>query len=591
MAEFDPPSPAEEPEVKASASAADPVEPLPSSVPSAMHPGRYLRELASRAWGQQIRALVRKERYDEAVGLLDLAKVQWFAGDNLPRWRRSVYTAKAEALYARGLQAEHSKSKAEARRLFGEAREAATLAGDEELAERYDAHIEHLNGRLLPAEVLREIHGKLNGNQPSEAFQAAHDALQLYPGDSSLSALRGRARTWVLKQAEGALAASSWEKARELLAPVLHAFPDDGGARALDERGRRGLHEELVARARQAVASSKTKDARQFLKRALALDATSVVAWEVDREIRAVEKSNGQPAEEKYGEAYAAFHVAQAQLDAATAWDKALELKKLKPNARVTGEALLWAAGQRVESLFRELDEEPLEDRRGAMQPEVAEVLKHCPNFPPALKLLAELEVNPRERLKERRGQGLDALKEADEALRGFLPLGALVALEKVDEIGIPDQQELAERMRREALELCERQIRRKLRDPKNEGEVEEALDELARWDGERAGRLRDVWEAGRGAGGQKADANQRLTMIEKAVNGNGNRRAAHRLLLAELVKADREQSDLRRRKRAELIRLRQRLLNDMDSWWARWWARRAEAEVGLLNFFAGRES
>ena len=67
--------------------------------------GDYIRGLCRDAWGQQIRFLIGIQAFDEAELMLDFSEVQWFAQQDLLRWRRELFTSKVEALIARATEA------------------------------------------------------------------------------------------------------------------------------------------------------------------------------------------------------------------------------------------------------------------------------------------------------------------------------------------------------------------------------------------------------------------------------------------------------------------------------------------------------
>jgi tetratricopeptide (TPR) repeat protein len=137
----------------------------------------YIRKVCRQAWGKQIKYLVETGKYETAIDLLEFPDIEWFAEQDLPRWRRRVYTSQAENLRTKGRGHFKGKKWREAADCWKKGRNAALLAEDDHVVESFDQLIPELL-EAAPAELQAELRVLLRDRDDREALRSCMKELE-----------------------------------------------------------------------------------------------------------------------------------------------------------------------------------------------------------------------------------------------------------------------------------------------------------------------------------------------------------------------------------------------------------------------------
>lgn len=523
--------------------------------------GRYIRGLCRDAWGQQLRFLVGCGAYAEAELMLDFSEVQWFAQEDLPRWRLELFTAQAERLAAEATQAASEGDRGTATMLFHQAREAAMEAGDPHLADRLDKRLARLQQRPEDPQELRQIQEMLGRGEVLEVLRRATAKLAEDPEQTALRSHREAALHRLRVRIEEALAARQWEPARRLAAEGLVVVTDDEVLRRLAREARDGRLRELIGQGENALAERRLDEARQRCEEALAIDPAHRPALELRRRIELAEKVDPDAADEAFDAELVEFQQARAAARPREAFEHLLQLRELQPEVPETREAEAWTAEALVRLWRGELGREPTPDKRQKLEEELLRLLAACPGFQPAVELREELRraTDPHE--EEKRRWSLERLAEAQGHLRERKPAQALEVLEAVAELGDPRLARDLQEASREALAQIHRRVERKAREEAIEPEEERELHELIRacrlWDPAQARALEELLVRQRRRPDRRRQADRDFEAIREALRKEPDPLRALRLLHRLVAARQGEGSALLAIRRRELQALR----------------------------------
>jgi hypothetical protein len=440
----------------------------------------YIRTVCRQAWGKRISYLLSLSDFVNAIDLLEFPGIEWFADQELPRWRRRVYTSQAQSLRTKGQGHFRKKRWQEAALCWKEGREAALLAEDDHLVEGFDQIIPELLEKA-PAEIQDELRALLRDRDDREALRRCVEELELRPGDARLTARRQALIKQLLSQIEDALEAQQWKAAREIADAVLEAVPEEPTARRLFRNAEQRLIEQWAEEGREFLERGQVEEAEKLCVEIEKLDPDHTGAREIRRGIT-IYKRRPETATSPFEGAYYAFVEARELGDPEKALDHALEMKKLYPRDAHTREALEWVPAAFVHALRVQLEWERTPNTANLLSEKLKRLFSLSPKFGPARELSKELRQVAKEYDNRKRQLNYDKLGDAEDALLKGNGEDALEALRTVRE---PDLQDEVEAKRQEALALLREEIEDLLARPSEENQkrADELLKVHQRWD------------------------------------------------------------------------------------------------------------
>jgi hypothetical protein len=528
--------PEDEPEAKAEStddeaetSGSDETGPEDDAEPSAataahavsFRESEYVRGLCRDAWEEQLRFLTAISSFEEAEYMLDLSEIQWFAQDDLGRWRRDVYTAKTEALVSQALGLQDD----EAYGLLHEARQAAMEAGDPHLVDRVERQMAQRERRQVDLSEIEKLHG---GGKFLEVLERCTDLLATAPDEPTLHSRRESALHRLHRKVRGSLRARQWDKALETAGAVLRVLPDDGVTRELADEARQGRLDMLLVRAENAHADRDVDAARGACAAVLEADPVNERALELRRRIEVAAIDDPDAAEDAYEKAFVELETAKAAGRPRAALAPLREMRRLALDRPSTVKATEWLTDSLVEAYRRDLELKRAPKKAEKLLDDLQPLLDLLPDHPSVLALRDELrrEMVPYSHQRRERSSGL--LAEVGGHLLAHEPAAALDVLEVVVELGEPTHKADVELYLGDALAQIRRRIERldaleEAAPPgdgnssaETENEKDELFRKLRRWDRGQAEVLRRELEQRR----ERSKPRDPVEEIRKALAG-----------------------------------------------------------------------
>ena len=409
----------------------------------------YLKQICCDALHRQIRLLVAEERFQDARLLLEFSEVQWFARQEIERWRREIYTAEAEYLFAQGFTHQVEDSEA-AQKLWRQALWSAQ-SGDPELAQRIEAKIEEQLREGNVSEARDAVQDLIHQGAFRQALQQLGQAMQEHPRDQSLNTLQSEAIDGLIAEIKTAEATGRWAAAKEKAILILDREPGHPEARRRLKAANRGLVKQWMAGAEDAWFQGHTQQAKELVEKVLALDPANEAAQVLERKIRLAGLDPEDDVQDEYENVYRAFLDARKAKRLDEALDLARRLERLHPEMEETQKALGLARHAYVHELRERLAADPSESSLEALEREVEAFLLQDGDYRPALEFREVLRRAGENEGLERRRRSRKQLRKAQKALlKQRNPLVALdtvkILLEYDDEHLAPDVNECRER-------------------------------------------------------------------------------------------------------------------------------------------------
>jgi len=569
----------------------------------APHPGRilprvatadHLRALCRDAWGRQVRYLISSEQFDQAELMLDFSELQWFAQDDLPRWRRELYTAKAEALSSDGIAAQSSGEPERAVDLFHEARVAAMEAGDAILADRIDRQLEHLQQREERRDHLQEIEDLLGRGELLEVLRLSTELLAADPEQATLRSRRENALIRLRDRIEDAIQARQWELAHMTAMATLTIIPDFEDIRQLASQAREGLLGQLVRQGENALAVRDFDTAEERLRIVLDLAPDHRPALELRKRLEVEKKVDPDVADEKFVAALVDFRQARAAAEPREALEHLFRLRELDPDSPETREAQQWTASALVGRWRTELARDRSRKALARVESELLALLGVVPSHREAVEFREELRrIDADDYWDAKRTKGIEQLEAVKEKLLALEPAAALDLLEPVADRGDPRLEPDVETYLSEALDQIRRRVERLHRletlAPEQEAELSALVTTCRRWAPSKAREI-EAEIAQRQAEPERRERIDRdYREIETSVEGQSSPLAGLKALYRASLDKHRSGSEVVVAKRGDLLALRRRLRARLGCW-GRWRATRFERTHPVRALLEGDE-
>jgi hypothetical protein len=522
----------------------------------------YIRTVCRQAWGKQISYLLGQSDFETAIDLLEFPDIEWFAEQDLPRWRRRVYTGQAQSLRTKGQSNFRRKKWKEAATSWKEGREAALLAEDDHLVEGFDQLIPELL-ESAPTEIQDELRALLRDRDDREALRRCVEELEIRPGDARLTARRQALIKQLLAQIRDALEAQQWRAAREIADAVLEAVPEDPTARRLFRMAEEKLIEQWAEEGRELLEREQIEEAEKLCVEIEKLDPDHAEAREIRRGIevfrrRATDESN------PFDEAYYAYVEARDDGDPEKALDHALEMKKLEPRDAHTKEALEWVPPAFVHALRVQLERDRTADTANLLREKLKRLFSLSPKFGPARELSKELRQVAKGYDNQKRENSYQKLGDAEDAL---LAGDAEKALKDLSAVRDPDLEDEVQERRREALSLLREQYEELLAEEK-QAEADNLRKLLQRWDPSYIETRKREEDRKEKIESEEAKLDEQVNKLWAILGKNGKKSFDALKEIDQRVRAlDLEGSQIWARRRHQIEEIRQHAKRNMTRW------------------------
>lgn len=548
-----------------------------ATAPESSRMGEYIRGLCRDACGQQLRFLAANRCFDGAELMLTFSEIQWFAQTDRLRWRRDIYTIKAEALASDATEALGQGKRVEAITLLNRAREAAMETGDSHLSDRLDQQIAQVERRRKPRIDLKGVEKLFEQGDYLEVLRQCTDKLEQTPDEPTVRSRRDSALHRLQSQVRGALRARHWKRALETTSAILKILPDDEETQDLAQEAQRGQLARLLSQARNAYAERDYDAAREACRKALEMDPVNKQALELRRLVEIAASVDLDAGEETYEKAFVEFEKARSAGNPKAAFEPLLTMRKVAPTTRpLTREATDWLARSLVAAYRRDLEQDRSSENSEKLLEALQDLLNLLPDDPTALAFRDELRREMEGYGQERRKRSLEQLNLVRKHLLDCQPVAALDVLENVVELGEPSLENDVEEYLGEALTQIRRRIRRlalteedpETGEPSEDGQDREDKDRedkdrlfrvLRRWDRDQAEQFQRSlkWEEQRSQRHRKID--EAFGVVQNAVDREESSLSALKVLYREVLSRHRAGSDLLKARRQELAELRRR--------------------------------
>ena len=540
------------------ASKADTAGRKPASPPSESPAAEYIRGVCRQAWDQQISYLLGQGDFEGAINLLDFPDIEWFAHQDLPRWKLRALTSKAEILRASGRDAAERRSWKEAVARWKEGRDAAVLAEDPRVVQSFDRLISELL-TTAPDEVRGELWTLLTDRDDRRELErcagARHPPCRQDPpcpaaGAHHPTSLAGRRRPDRPTVAAG----------REMAEAILKALPEEPRAREILRTAQERLFHQWTEEARDLLERGRIDEAAERCARVEGEDPDHPGAREVRLQIEILRR-RGENGPSLFDQALFAYIEARDAGNPELALGPALEMKRLDPKNRHTQEALDWLPEAYIHDLRVQLES-------GGKPNELREKLKplraFIPNYPPARELDKALRKAAKGYGDKKREASYEKLEQAEEAINNDQPEEALRILSSIRDRELAE--EVQER-RQDALTLLQQQISELQANSSEENakRAEALLKVYQRWDPVFAEAQREERARQQAAKSEEKGLNDQMKRLRDIL---GKKPKAPFKALRELDDAiqalDLEGSPIRTRRSHEIRELRERLFRNM---------------------------
>lgn len=531
----------------------------PASAPSESPAAEYIRGACRQAWDQQISYLLGQGDYEGAINLLEFPDIEWFAHQDLPRWKLRALTSKAEILRGRGRDAAERRSWKEAVAAWKEGRDAAVLAEDPRVVQSFDRLISELL-TTAPDKVRGELWTLLTDRDDRRELERCAQELAIRPADKILLARRQALITQLLSQARDALTAQQWQPAREMAEAILKALPEEPRAREILRTAQERLFHQWTEEARDQLEKGRIDDAEELCRKVEDEDPDHPGAREVRLQIEILRR-RGENGPSLFDQAFFAYVEARDAGNPELALGPALEMKRLDPKNRHTQEALDWLPEAYIHDLRVQLE-------RGGKANELREKLKplrdFIPNYPPARELDKALRKAAKGYGDKKREKSYEKLEQAEELISNDQPEEALRILSSIRDRELAE--EVQER-RQDALTLLQQQISELQANTSEENarRAEALLKVYQRWDPVFAEAQREERARQQAAKSEEKSLNDQMKRLRDIL---GKKPKAPFKALRELDDAiralDLEGSPIRTRRSHEIRELRERLFRNM---------------------------
>jgi tetratricopeptide (TPR) repeat protein len=522
----------------------------------------YIRTVCRQAWGKQISYLLGQSDFETAIDLLEFPDIEWFADQDLPRWRRRVYTSQAQYLRTKGQSHRRRHKWKEAATCWKEGREAALLAEDDHVVESFDQLIPELL-ESAPAEIQDELRALLRDRDDREALRRCVEELGLRPGDARLTAQRRALIKQLLSQIRDALEAQQWKAAREIADAVLEAVPEEPTARRLFRKAEQKLIEQWAEEGKELLEREQIEEAETLCVEIEKLDPDHAGAREIRRGIEVLRRRAGDGSS-PFDEAYYAYIEARDDGDPEKALDHALEMKKLEPRDVHTKEALDWVPPAFVHALRVQLEKDRTPETANILKEKLKRLFSLSPKYGPARELDKELRQVAKGYDNAKRENSYKKLGEAEDALLAGDAEKALMDLSAVRDPDLAD--EIQER-RKEALSLLRERYEELLSEEK-QGEADNLRKLLQRWDPSYIETRQREKDRKKEIKSEEAKLDEQVNELWAILGKNGGKSFDALKKIDRRVRTlDLEGSQIWTRRRRKIEEIRQHAKRNMSRW------------------------
>ncbi|HSG39329.1 MAG TPA: hypothetical protein VLE27_06800 [Thermoanaerobaculia bacterium] len=532
----------------------------PPSPPKESPAAEYIRGVCRQAWDQQINYLLGQGDYQGAINLLDFPDIEWFAWQDLPRWKLRALTAKAEILRARGRDAFERQSWKEAVSSWKEGRDAAVLAEDPRVVQSFDRLIGELLAKA-PSRVRGELLGLLKDHNDRQELERCAQELEQRPGDKILLARRQALIAQLLSQAGDAISAQQWQAAKEMAEAILKALPEESRARDLLRRAQEKLLQQWTTDARDLLERERLEEAEELCEKIEEEDPDHAGAREVRLKIEILRRRGGN-GPSLFDRAFFAYVEARDAGNPERALGPALEMKRLDPKNSHTREALEWLPEAYIHDLRVQLESD--RGKAAGLREKLKPLLDLIPNYPAALKLDKELRKSEKGYGDKKRELSYRKLADAEDWISKENPEKALKALNAIRD---PDLADEVQERRQDALALLQQQIDELLSNPSEENarKVETLRRIYQRWDPVSVAAKLEEDARRQEAKASEKNLNEEMRRLRGILSKKPKTPFKALRELDDAIRAlDLEGSPIRARKSKEIRELRQRLFRNM---------------------------
>lgn len=535
------------------------------------------------AWWQQVRFFIAIQRYDDAERMLDFTEIQWFARDDLPRWRRELFTSRAENLYAQASEALSRDEVDRALELLNDARVFARETNDQHITDAIDKQIHALQRRRERKSDVREIEGLLGRGEYLKALNRCTEMLEADPEQPTLRSQRDKALHRLARQFEDMIDAGQYEQTIQKTAEVLGITPEAEEIALLASTARHRLLGKLVAEGNNALLRGDRDSARDWLGKALEIDPEDPSVADLRRKIER-DKRPEPIADEEFYEAQFRLREKLAAGDPRAALDELNTMRRIRTEG--TKDLLRMIAVNLLNLWWAELAKDRTAANAEKIRREVLDLrgLK-LDDFSPTGALLQELEEIVF--LEDRRGMTESRLAEVRNLLTTADPRDPIAALQLLEAME-PIDNDLAKRAgvyREDAYRQCNVLIKKldalvKGRKELTTGEVERLQELLSLCQqNDRSNlksRIERLLENNRSGPERRRQVDEDFKLIKNSVAERSSHHDAFKHWHDITLRKHSEGSHVLEDRRADLIDIRERRRASLTGW-ERWRAERFE--------------